>query len=168
MVKARDLLENLLVRDPSKRFNLLKVKRQPWFLVNYDGDDAKLLKKRPFYKNHKHSSNSTPSSPMVAPSSKDSLPLPPQPRSSSSNGVTSGNQFPPLSTHLNTNGSDSVHQQDSLPLPSKYTSPISNYPTDSDGGTRSSYKLSSSTPTAPSASASPRAVTSCNQLAGQH
>lgn len=46
---ARDLLENLLIRDPSKRFDLQKVKRHPWFMVNYEGDDARLIKKRPFF-----------------------------------------------------------------------------------------------------------------------
>lgn len=46
---ARDLLEHLLVRDPSKRYDFQKVKRHPWFLVNYEGDDAKLIKKRPFF-----------------------------------------------------------------------------------------------------------------------
>lgn len=73
--EARDLLENLLVRDPSKRYDLQKVKRHPWFLVNYDGDDAKLIKKRPFFnKNQKDLSNSNPSSPVTSqPDSNGSL-----------------------------------------------------------------------------------------------
>lgn len=64
---ARDLLQNLLVRDPNNRYDLQKVKRHPWFLVNYEGDDAKLLKKRPFFnkKNTKELSESVPSSPGV-------------------------------------------------------------------------------------------------------
>lgn len=61
---ARDLLQKLLVRDYNKRYDLQKVKRHPWFLVDYDGDDAKLLKKRPFFnKNPSDLTNSTPSSP---------------------------------------------------------------------------------------------------------
>lgn len=85
-VDARDLLENLLVRDPNKRFDLYKVKRHPWFLINYTGDDAKLIKKRPFYKNQPdpHTSTSTPSSPMV--SARDPTP----PSSSSNSGPNSG------------------------------------------------------------------------------
>lgn len=73
---VRDLLENLLVRDPAKRFDLQKVKRHPWFLVNYEGDDAKLIKKRPFFnKNQKDltSTASTPTSPMIPPP-KDAQP----------------------------------------------------------------------------------------------
>lgn len=68
---ACDLLQNLLVRDPNKRFDLQKVKRHPWFLVDYEGDDARLLKKRPFFnKNQVDLKGSTPSSPSV-PFSKD-------------------------------------------------------------------------------------------------
>lgn len=62
---ARDLLQNLLVRDPNKRYDLQKVKRHPWFQVDYDGDDARLIKKRPFFNKHqKDLTNSNPSSPM--------------------------------------------------------------------------------------------------------
>lgn len=64
--EARDLLEHLLVRDPSKRFDFQKVKRHPWFLLNYEGDDAKLVKKRPFFiKAQKEASGSNPSSPVT-------------------------------------------------------------------------------------------------------
>ncbi|CAN8067237.1 unnamed protein product [Agarophyton chilense] len=55
---ARDLLENLLIRDPKKRFALPNVKRHPWFLVDYDGDDARLLKKTPFFRKRKDASRS--------------------------------------------------------------------------------------------------------------
>lgn len=68
---ARDLLANLLVRDPDKRYDLQRVKRHPWFLVDYDGDDARLLKKRPFFnKNQVDLKGSSPSSPTV-PSSRE-------------------------------------------------------------------------------------------------
>lgn len=61
---ARHLLQNLLVRDYNKRYDLQKVKRHRWFLVDYDGDDVKLLKKRPFFnKNPTNLTSSTPSSP---------------------------------------------------------------------------------------------------------
>lgn len=64
--EARDLLEHLLVRDPSKRFDFQKVKRHPWFLLNYEGDDAKLIKKRPFFiKAQKEASGSNPTSPVT-------------------------------------------------------------------------------------------------------
>ncbi len=64
--QARDLLEHMLVRDPAKRFDLQAVKHHPWFLVDYDGDDARLLKKRPFFnKNNQKSLASAPSTPAV-------------------------------------------------------------------------------------------------------
>ena len=64
---ARDLLENLLVRDPAKRFDFTKVKRHPWFLVDYNGDDARLIKKRPFFNKNQRdlTGSSGPSSPMT-------------------------------------------------------------------------------------------------------
>lgn len=73
---ARDVLENLLTRDPSKRFDLQKVKRHPWFLVNYDGDDAQLVKKRPFFNGNQTDrkvsvSNPLPTPLLTAPSSPD-------------------------------------------------------------------------------------------------
>lgn len=65
---AHDLLANLLVRDPDQRYDLQKVKRHPWFLEDYEGDDARLLKKRPFFnKNQKDLTGSTPTSPVVTP-----------------------------------------------------------------------------------------------------
>ena len=64
--QARDLLERLLVRNPTNRFDLQAVKQHPWFLVDYDGDDARLLKKRPFFnKNNQKSLASAPSTPAV-------------------------------------------------------------------------------------------------------
>lgn len=55
---VRDLLQNLLVRNPAKRYSLAEVKRHPWFLVDYTGDDARVLKKPAFYKKS-NSSNGT-------------------------------------------------------------------------------------------------------------
>lgn len=57
---AKDLLSHLLVRDPANRFSLADIKRHPWFLADYKGDDARLLKKPAFYKaNHTSSRQSS-------------------------------------------------------------------------------------------------------------
>lgn len=65
---ARELLENLLVRDPNVRFDLPRVKRHAWFLINYEGDDSRFLRKKPFFnKNQKDLTGSSPSSPTAPP-----------------------------------------------------------------------------------------------------
>lgn len=46
---ATDLLRHLLVRDPAKRASCAEIKRHPWFLVDYAGDDARSLRKPAFY-----------------------------------------------------------------------------------------------------------------------
>lgn len=62
---ARELLENLLIRDPNRRFDLPDIKRHPWFLINYDGDDARLPKKTPFFrKSRRDATSSRSASPM--------------------------------------------------------------------------------------------------------
>jgi len=64
--QARDLLQHLLVRDPAKRFDLQAVKHHPWFLQDYEGDDARMLKKRPFFnKNNQKNLASAPTTPAV-------------------------------------------------------------------------------------------------------
>lgn len=63
--EARHLLEHLLVRNPAKRFGLQQVKSHPWFLVDYEGDDARLLKKRPFFNKNQKSLASVPTTPSV-------------------------------------------------------------------------------------------------------
>jgi serine/threonine protein kinase len=64
---AKDLLSRLIVRDPVKRLILAETKRHEWFLVDYTGDDARLLKTTAFYNkgstngNNSGSRSSTPS-----------------------------------------------------------------------------------------------------------
>lgn len=55
---ATDLLRHLLVRDPAKRASCAEIKRHPWFLVDYAGDDARSLRKPAFY-------NKGPSAPLA-------------------------------------------------------------------------------------------------------
>jgi serine/threonine protein kinase len=64
---AKDLLSRLIVRDPVKRLTLAETKRHEWFLVEFIGDDARLLKTPAFYNkgstngNNSGSRSSTPS-----------------------------------------------------------------------------------------------------------
>uniref|UniRef100_A0A7S0ZG41 non-specific serine/threonine protein kinase n=1 Tax=Timspurckia oligopyrenoides TaxID=708627 RepID=A0A7S0ZG41_9RHOD len=49
---AIDLMERLLEKDPVKRWDLRMIKRHPWFVIDYDGDDAphkkrKIVKEKP-------------------------------------------------------------------------------------------------------------------------
>jgi serine/threonine protein kinase len=46
---AQDLVSRLLVRNPAHRLPLAEIKRHPWFLVDYKGDDARALRKPAFY-----------------------------------------------------------------------------------------------------------------------
>lgn len=106
---ARDLLQNLLVRDPNKRFDLQKVKRHPWFLVDYEGDDARLLKKRPFFnKNQIDLKGSTPSSPSVTPKDPSILVNPPSIRAPSPTSDSLTVQNPIARTPTSTNPSNSA------------------------------------------------------------
>lgn len=66
--EVRDLLQHLLVKNPSQRFDLASVKRHPWFLKHYEGDDAKRIRKRPFYnKSQSEHSRSQSQSPVIPP-----------------------------------------------------------------------------------------------------
>ncbi|KAI0562463.1 Serine/threonine protein kinase [Gracilaria domingensis] len=94
---ARDLLENLLIRDPNKRFDLPDVKRHPWFLVDYDGDDARFLKKTPFFRrSRKDTSTSRSTSPLTSATGTDS-----------SGGPSTSNTAPTTSASRYSSGSDS-------------------------------------------------------------
>ncbi|KAA8494271.1 CBL-interacting protein kinase 23 [Porphyridium purpureum] len=42
---AIDLMEKLLCKDPARRWDLKQVKKHPWFLADYDGDDGPTAKR---------------------------------------------------------------------------------------------------------------------------
>jgi serine/threonine protein kinase len=46
---AQNLVSRLLVRNPAHRLPLAEIKRHPWFLVDYKGDDTRALRKPALY-----------------------------------------------------------------------------------------------------------------------